>query len=199
MNTSMTTQPTLLVRVRDARDGEAWGRFVDAYAPLVYGYCARRGLQPADAADVAQDVMRAVAAAIPQFEYDPAKGSFRDWLFAVTRSKLNTHLSRRGRHPRGSGETAVQELLEAQPGPAESAEWDRSWQQQAFDWAAAQVKGEFQPATWRAFWATAVEGRPAAVVAAELKLTPGAVYIARSRVLKRIRAAVEEIDDRPDR
>ncbi|HEX8913338.1 MAG TPA: sigma-70 family RNA polymerase sigma factor [Humisphaera sp.] len=194
------TRPSLLLRVRDPRDAAAWGQFVDLYTPLVFGFCTRRGLQSADAADVAQDVLRAVAAAIGRFDYDPTKGAFRDWLFAVTRSKLSAHVGRSRRHPRGSGDTGVQALLEAQPDDAadDAAEWTTAWQRQLFDYAAAQVKAEFQPGTWRAFWATAVEGRSAADVGAELGMTAGAVYIARSRVLKRVRQVVEEIDDRAE-
>src|SRR5579871_3983768 len=83
------TRSTLLLRLRDPRDGAAWGEFVDLYGPLVYGYLRKQGLQDADAADLCQDVLAAVAGAIGRLEYDPARGAFRNWLFTVVRRKLS--------------------------------------------------------------------------------------------------------------
>ena len=197
---SLATRPSLLMRVRDAADDAAWGRFVDAYTPLVYNFCRKRGLQAADAADVAQDVMKAVAAALPRFDYEPRRGRFRDWLFRVTRSKLSNFHRVRQRHPVGSGETDVHELLQEQPDlgaadPAEAEGWQQSWRQQTFDWAVKVIRDEFQAATWKAFWETAVEGRAVKEVGDELGMSAGAVYIARSRVLSRLREAVGQVDD----
>jgi RNA polymerase sigma-70 factor (ECF subfamily) len=195
---SLVTRPSLLLRVRDSQDRDAWNHFVEAYTPLVFNFCRSRGLQSADAADVAQDVMTSAASALPRFEYEPGRGRFRDWLYRVTRSKVANFHRRRGREPAGSGETDVHDMLQSQPDPADDAaagEWERSWQQHVFDRAAAQVRDEFQPATWKAFWATAVENRPPQEVAAELGLSTGAVYIAKSRVLSRLREIVGQIDE----
>jgi RNA polymerase sigma factor (sigma-70 family) len=197
MDVSPVTQPSLLLRVRDPKDSAAWTRFVDVYTPLVFNFCRKRGLQAADAADVSQDVMRAVAGAISRFDYDREKGGFRDWLFRVTRNKLTDFTRRRPRQPAGSGETAVHELLEAQPSPEpEEDDWERQWQQRVFEYACAQVKDEFEERTWRAFWSSAVDNREVKDIAAELGMTAGAVYVAKSRVLARLRRAVEEIDER---
>jgi RNA polymerase sigma factor (sigma-70 family) len=192
---SLVTRPTLLVRVRDTSDHAAWGRFVNAYTPMVFGFCRKRGLQPADAADVAQDVMRAVATALPNFRYEPQRGRFRDWLYRVTRSKLSTFTKARQRQPVGSGETAVHEVLQAQPDPDDRGAWEQNWKRHVFDWAAALVREEFEPTTWKSFWATAVEGRAAKEVADELGMTTGAVYVARCRVLARLRDAAGQVDD----
>jgi RNA polymerase sigma-70 factor (ECF subfamily) len=195
---TLATRPSLLMRVRDPQDHAAWARFVEAYTPLVYNFCRKRGLQPADAADVAQEVMRAVAAALPTFGYEPQRGRFRDWLFRVTRSKLCNFYRDRQRQPAGSGQTTVHDILHEQPDPAEAAEadqWQQSWRQQAFERAVKLIRDEFQPATWKAFWGTAVEGRAAREVGDELGMSAGAVYIARSRVLSRLREAVGQIDD----
>src|SRR5690349_547511 len=81
MTSSPHTRPSLLVRIRDAADHQAWRQLVGLYAPLVYRFLRRRGLQDADAADLTQDVLRAVSAAAPGFEYDAGRGSFRGWLF----------------------------------------------------------------------------------------------------------------------
>ena len=191
-----STQPSLLLRIKDPADAGAWSRFVDVYTPFIYGVLKRRGLQPADAADVAQEVMQTVAQGISRFQYDAERGSFRGWLFSVARSRLNDHYRSRQRQPVGTGQTEVHELLTAQPDDVDGdADWARSWQQHLFDLAAARVKDQFEPATWKAFWSTAVDGKPVADVARELGITPGAVYIARSRVTAKLRKIVEEIDD----
>src|SRR5918911_4262586 len=101
------TWASLLVRLRDPRDGPAWGEFVDLYAPLVYGYLRKQGLQDADAADLCQDVLAAVAGAVGRLEYDPAKGAFRNWLFTVVRRKLLNWRDSRKRRAHGTGDSAT--------------------------------------------------------------------------------------------
>ena len=191
------TRASLLLRLRDPRDERAWGEFAAIYGPLVLDVARRKGLQDADAADLRQEVFRAVAAAIAGWDPDPALGSFRGWLFRIARNRAVNALVALGRHPRGSGDTAVARLLEQQPDPtadAEAAEVEAEARRRLFAWAAEQVRSEFRPPTWRAFWATGVEGRTAAEVAAELGSTPGAVYVARSRVMARIRREIAEIE-----
>lgn len=194
-NPAQLTQPSLLLRMRDPGDHRAWGQFVELYTPLIFGFCQRRGLQEADAADVAQDVLRAVSRSIGQFEYEAAKGSFRSWLFTITRNKFNNFLERRHRHPQGTGETAVHQMLESQPCPEVDDSWDREYHQRLFDWAASQVAKEFKPSTWEAFWMMAVEDKSGQQVAESLGLTIGAVYVARSRVTNRIREKILEATD----
>jgi RNA polymerase sigma-70 factor (ECF subfamily) len=190
------TQPSLLVRLRDARDDRAWAQFVDMYAPLVYGYARRRGLQNADAADLTQMVLRAVASAIQRWDYDPQRGSFRGWLFTIVRSKLATFLGRERYRCRGTGDTATQLRLEAQPAPEDdSAIWDREYEQRLFAWASEQVRGQVQRATWEAFWQTAIEGKPGKEVASSLGLSLAAVRLAKSRVLARLRALVQQAQE----
>src|SRR4051794_28407556 len=111
------TRASLLVRLRDPRDAAAWTEFVDLYAPLVYGYLRKQGLQDADAADLSQEMLCAVAGAVDRLEYDPARGAFRNWLFTIVRRKLSNWREARQNRTRGAGDTAVQELLEACPAP----------------------------------------------------------------------------------
>src|SRR5438876_10822611 len=106
------TSASLLVRIRDGRDQEAWQQFVRVYAPVVYGFARKRGLQDADAADVMQDVFRSVATAAGKLVYDPTKGTFRGWLYAVTRNKLYTFLDRKRRHVQGTGDTGAHQRLD---------------------------------------------------------------------------------------
>src|SRR5262249_27686316 len=164
-------------------------------APLVYRFARSRGLQDADAADLTQEVLQAVAAACPRLEYDPHRGTFRGWLFTVARNRLHNFRLREGRHARRHPQAESAEVFDAQPAPeAEAAAlWDREYERRLFDWAAERVRGQVQAATWQAFYCTAVEGREARQVAAELGLSVGAVYIAKSRVLARLRAQIREV------
>jgi RNA polymerase sigma factor (sigma-70 family) len=193
------TRVSLIARVRDPRDGVAWEEFVAVYLPMVRGYCVRRGLQEADAVDVTQDVMAAVSRAVRNFEYDPRRGGFRNWLFTSTRNQLGAFFEQKARRrDEGTGRTSIQEMLRQQPDDAEEQEWDREYRQHLFEWAARQVRAEFEGATWKAFVLVAVEGRPAAEAAEALGLSPNAVYVARSRVLSRLRDLIHSVaeDDR---
>jgi RNA polymerase sigma-70 factor (ECF subfamily) len=190
------TRITLLARIRDGKDTDAWREFVQIYGPVVYRFARNRGLQDADAADLMQDVLRSVARTAPRLEYDPARGTFRGWLYTVTRNKIYNFLSGQRHRPRASGDPDAQERLDAAPardGDGPDAEWEREYQRQLSARAMDLVKGEFQPATWDAFWQTAVDGKPAADVGAALKMSPGAVYVAKSRVLARLREEVKKM------
>jgi RNA polymerase sigma factor (sigma-70 family) len=190
------TRASLLVRLRDARDERAWTQFVDLYAPLVYGYAQRHGLQDADAADLTQTVLHAVAGAIGRFRYDPSRGSFRGWLFTIVRNKVLTFLSKRHDFCQGTGHPATEHLLEAQPAPEqETAAWDSEYEQRLFAWAVDQVRPRVHETTWQAFWQTAVERKSAKEVAETLDLRVGAVHLAKSRVLARLKAAVQQARD----
>ena len=201
MEASPVTRASLLVRLRDRQDHEAWRQFVDLYAPLIYGFARKRGLQDADAADLMQEVLRSVARNAERMEYDPKRGTFRGWLYTVTRNKIYNFLNGQRHRPRGSGDTDAHERLDATPardGTGPDAEWEREYQRRLSGRAMELVRDEFQPATWQAFWETAVEGRPAAEVGAGLKMSPGAVYVAKSRVLARLRDEVRRMMDEED-
>ena len=127
-----------------------------------------------------------VAGTAGRLEYDPRRGSFRGWLFTAVRNRLRDFLASRQRLCRGSGDTSAQELLEAQPAPPE-AHWDRECEWRLVVWAAERVRGQMRDSTWQAFWQTAVEGRPIKEVARALGISAAAVYIARSRVMARLK------------
>src|SRR4051812_22913017 len=111
------TRASLLLRLRDPRDEAAWKEFLDLYAPLIYGFARKQGLQDADAVDLSQDVLGAVLNTVGQLEYDPRRGSFRNWLFTIVWRRLcNWRRDQRSR-PRGSGDTGTHLLLEQQPAP----------------------------------------------------------------------------------
>ena len=192
-----TTRRSLVLRLRDLGDQAAWTEFVDVYEPLLYRLARGKGLQDADARDLCQDVFRAVASAIQRWDPDPSKGSFRGWLFRIARNLAVDFLVGQHRHPRGSGRTSVQEMLEARPSSDAQAEAEflAEFRRRAFHWAAAQVKNEFTDSTWQAFWKSGVENQSIADVGRELGMSAGAVYVARSRVLARLRSRVEQLTE----
>jgi len=190
------TRVTLLHRLRDGKDADAWREFIRLYGPVVYGFARNRGLQDADAADLMQEVLRSIARNADKMEYDPKRGTFRGWLYTVTRNKIYNFLSGQKNRPRGSGDSGAQERLDAVPDRADppDADWDLEYQRRLSARAMDRVRHEFHAATWDAFWGTAVEGRSAAEVGGELKMTTGAVYVAKSRVLARLREEVRRIE-----
>jgi RNA polymerase sigma factor (sigma-70 family) len=190
------TRASLLLRLRDPRDHAAWTEFIDLYAPLIYNYVRKQGLQDADAVDLCQDVVTAVVGAVGQLEYDPARGSFRNWLFTVVwRRLLNWRRAQRGR-PRGSGDITTQRLLEQCPVPqGEQETWQSEWQRRVFTWACEQIRRDVSASTWQAFWRTAIEGEPGQRVAADLGMSIAAVYLARSRVVARLKILVRSVPE----
>ena len=197
MMTAPETRPSLLLRLRDARDQQAWGEFLEIYQPLILRVVRRRGLQESDACEVTQEVLLSVAKAIGKWETDPARGSFRGWLATITRNLVVNFLIRQGRHPRGTGDSDFARWLDELPADdcGESRYFDLEHRRQIFLWAASEVETEFRSETWRAFWETSVAGREVVDVGHELKMSAGAVYVARSRVMKRLREKVEEFQE----
>jgi RNA polymerase sigma-70 factor (ECF subfamily) len=184
------TRASLLVRLRDAQDADAWAHFVDLYAPLVYGYARKQGLQDADAADLSQDVLRVVAGAVGKLDYNPNRGAFRNWLFTIVRRKLLNWRSA-ARVRAGVGEPGMNHSLAQMPAPnGTEFDWDAEWDARIFSWACEQVRRAVTDSTWQAFWKTAVDGHSGKEVAAELGLSVAAVYLARSRVQARLKELV---------
>lgn len=191
---SPLTRASLLVQIRDGKNVGAWQEFLNLYSPVVYGFARKRGLQDADAADVLQDVMRSVSGAISRLEYDRAQGTFRGWLFTITRNKVFNFLSARRIRPQGSGDSTTNRLLDSHPDESDGSEiWEMEYQRRIAALAMERVKSEFQESTWQAFWLTAVEGIPAAEAAAQTGLSSGAIYVAKSRVLARLKTEVEKL------
>jgi RNA polymerase sigma factor (sigma-70 family) len=196
MNEAPTTQPSLLIRLRDQGDERAWAEFTEIYGPLLNQLARRKGLQDADAQDLVQDVFRAVARAIERYNPDPARGSFRGWLSRIAGNLIINLLAAQRRHPRGTGDTDMQRLLEEQPDllSEESALFESEYRKRLLSWAAERVRGSFSEAMWQAFWRTAVEGQPVKEVAKSLGMSIGTVYQYKSRVVARIRREIEQFD-----
>jgi RNA polymerase sigma-70 factor (ECF subfamily) len=189
------TSLTLLERIR-AADPEAWRRLVHLYGPLVYSWARRSGLGDTDAADLLQEVWKSVAAALDRFRRDAGGGTFRGWLWTIARNKIRDHYrAEQGKAAAVGGTDACQMLQtipEEEPADESGAE-DHRLLHAALDL----IRPEFEDRTWRAFWATAVDGRAAADVGAELGLAANAVYQAKSRVLRRLRHEMAGLFDDP--
>jgi RNA polymerase sigma-70 factor (ECF subfamily) len=187
------TSESLLVRVRDASDQEAWFEFAEVYRPVIYRLARVRGMQHADAEDLAQQVLMAVSGAIGRWEQDPQRARFRTWLRRVAHNAIINAITRGG-PDRAAGGT---DMLTEHPTP-EGPDSDllrTEYRREVFRWAARQIRDEFQTATWDAFWLTAVEGQDAEAVAQMLGKNVGAIYAAKSRIMRRLREKIGEFEE----
>jgi RNA polymerase sigma-70 factor (ECF subfamily) len=166
----------------------------------MYRFFRRRGLQDADAADVTQDVLQIVSQRAKTFSHNGSRGAFRAWLYQIARNRLRQFLTKCRRSELATGDSVVLDRAEAIPAPDDEVRiWQEEYERRVFAWASEQVRARVDPSTWQAFWQTAVEGQSGEQTAAALGLTPGAVYVAKSRVMARLRAFVEEIEELEDK
>jgi RNA polymerase sigma factor (sigma-70 family) len=187
LNADLETRPSLLMRVRDVADREAWDRFVNVYGRVIFGDCRRRGLSTTDAEDVAQNVFAKLLNGMKKFDYDPERGRFRDWLGTVVRSEVSRFF--RKNHIEKNAPEGMLDNQAADPG------YDELFH--ATIWAIALETCEpiFEPVTWKAFQMLWVDHIPAPEVAAQLKMPIDRVYAAKSRILQRLTATVHELTE----
>lgn len=184
-----TTSSRLLARMRDRQDGPSWSEFVRVYAPLVYRYCVRRGLQDADAQDVTQETLTDVARAIEAFQYDRRKGRFRGWLGAVVRHAIHRQNEKASRPGRGLGGDSHSFLLRIAGAP-DDAGWADEFNAHVCRLALERVQSAVGEETWRAFQEVWLQDRKPAEVAREMNRAPEWVYRAKFRALSRLRREV---------
>jgi RNA polymerase sigma-70 factor (ECF subfamily) len=192
---SSATSRSLLARVQ-ADEPEAWERLVHLYAPLVLRWCRAAGLQDQDAADVFQDVFQAVVAHVGGFRKERQGDTFRGWLRRITQNKLRDHFRRLDREAPGVGGSSARERLAQLPGPTPAERVDLApdnGERGLFVRALDLLRAEFEERTWVAFWRTAVEGQAPRDVAADLGMSAGAVRVAKSRVLHRLRQELGDL------
>ncbi len=208
---------SLLMRVQQMQP-DAWARLVEVFSPIVYRWSRQAGLSGADSADVVQDVFIAVARNVPKFERQKEKASFRSWLATITRNRVRDCFRRRLRHPEGFGGTEALQRFQEHPDPhagtTSSAAASGKSLPQTIDALEEQlehsislddlngrlpkqilevVKNDSDPKTWRAFWLTTVKGDAAKDVADRLEMNLASVYQAKSRILRRLRARMDEL------
>lgn len=185
-----TITSSLLQGVRELDHG-AWERMVNLYYPMLYGWCRRSGLQPDDAADVCQNVLRSVATSLHNFRREQTGDTFRGWLRRITQRRIIEFRQRLGRRPEAIGGSNAQNRL-AELVDEYACSSESGTEVEFLHGLLELVRNEFENQTWMAFWKTTVDGESAADAAADLNMTRNAVYLAKSRVLRRLR---EEFTD----
>ena len=195
MGSTPETRQSLLVRLKDSQDQASWYEFTEIYRPVVFRLARRKGMQDADADDLAQQVLASVAGAIERWESDPKRARFRTWLHRVAHNAIINALTRRA-PDRGSGDTGLHKLIgdQATAGGPDSDLLRLEFRREQFHWAAKQIRPEFQASTWQAFWLTAVENEPIDEISERLGKSNGSIYAARSRVMRRLKEKLGELD-----
>ncbi|MEK6263083.1 MAG: sigma-70 family RNA polymerase sigma factor [Planctomycetota bacterium] len=195
MTIAPTTRPSLLLRLRDPGDHDAWVEFVSLYEPVIYRVLRRTGLQDADALEVLQDLFLAVNRNIERWQVGEEHGSFRGWLRRVTRNLVVSWV-RRQRRQLATMPIDLDALLDStstEDCPA-TDEFDHELRRALFHRASEQVRAEVRPLTWQAFWNVAVSGISVAETASKLGMTPGAVRVAKCRIVSRLSVVVAEME-----
>ncbi|SMP41209.1 RNA polymerase sigma-70 factor, ECF subfamily [Neorhodopirellula lusitana] len=190
------TNDNLIARVKNLSDGDSWSTFMNIYRPAVYRMARERGIQHADAEDLTQQVFVSVSKAIECWMPDPRKPPFRAWLIRITKNQIINVLSR-VKPDAGSGLTCVGEILDAIPGNGSAVEMEvnRETHAEAMRWATRKIRDEFSEVTWAMFTETAIDSIPAAEVAKRHGRSVGAVYLARFRVMQRLKEKAHEVSD----
>jgi RNA polymerase sigma-70 factor (ECF subfamily) len=193
----LATSQSLLERLHDRADDRAWQRLLTVYEPWLRGWLSRHDLQPADVEDVLQEILVVVSDKMPRFVHNGQPGAFRAWLRSILTNRVR-HFLRRQRHREAvlSPQPLTGWLEQLEDGDsALSRQWDQEHDQYLVRRLLASMQAEFNPTTWQVFRMLVLDDRPAAEVALQLGLTPNAVYVAKARVLARLRAEVHGLLD----
>ncbi|MFM8274174.1 MAG: RNA polymerase sigma factor [Gemmata sp.] len=183
------TSATLLGRLRDPRDADAWERLVELYAPLIRGWAERLNVRGADADDLVQEVMAVVVRRFPEFVHPERPGAFRGWLRAIAANCARTVWKTRKVQPVAPGGSDFGSYLARLEDPTDdlARTWEREHDVYVTRTLLERIRPDFEGRTWSLFGRFVLDGLPADEVAAEFGVTPNAVYIAKSRVLARLR------------
>ena len=190
------TRTSLIAQLGSPEDREAWDQFVIMYRPVIYRMARRRGMQDADAQDLVQAVLMRVAGAIQGWEKSSPETKFRHWLRRVARNAIATAFSRQPKDG-GVGGSEMLDLLAEHPATAADIEREllKESMREKYLRAALVVKADVDSESWRAFELTVVNGQPSEEVAKLLGKSMGAIYAARSRIMRRLREQVQRLQE----
>lgn len=188
------TRASLILRLPSAADASAWAEFTEIYEPFVFRFARRRGLQDADAYELTQEVFLAVAKSIRRFEIDPQRAQFRTWLFRIAKNCVLKLLAKRQRAMTLDSAT-WERVAAAVPQTDQShLETEQAYRRDVFLWAAARVRKQVRAVTWQAFSLTCLMDQSVEQAAESLGVSRGAIYVAKSRVLHRLRLEVQQLE-----
>lgn len=191
-NANPDTRASLIARVCDLGNGEAWNEFAGIYEPVILRFIQRHGLQPADAEEISQEVLSRVARSVSKWDGGQQQSSFRGWLYRIARNLTIDFLrKRKAERARTVGQADGLSRIPVSE-PSASCEFQADYEKQVFHWAAEQLRPTFKPVNWQAFWLSTVEGLPIEEVARRLGLECSAVYAARSRIMGRLAKLIQE-------
>jgi RNA polymerase sigma-70 factor (ECF subfamily) len=185
-----TTRPSLLIRVKRPDDGSAWREFYKLYAPLLARFGRSRGLSPEEAEDVAQECMNVLARKMPTFDYSKGKGSFKNYLFTQVCNQITDRLRKKRPRQAESGELR---RLPASEDKDVAREWEHHWLQEHLAYCLKKIESDFSPTTVAAFKLYVLENWPVDKVCDTLSVGANQVYLAKSRVTRRLRSELTEL------
>jgi len=188
------TRHSLLTRLKNADDQQGWQRFFDTYAGVIHALAVRSGLNAAEADDALQETLLSVAREMPGFRYDPAKGSFKSWLFQISRRRIADQFRRRARQRRDGDD--ADDFIQNAPDPnTEGLDrlWEEEWRQNQLHLAIERVKQKVAARQWQMFDLVALQNRPMQAVCELLGVNRAQVYMARMRVGRLLKAEVQAL------
>ena len=186
------TRFSLIAKIRDMGDDDAWREFERIYQPVVQRFILRHGLQDADAAEISQEVLARVAKSIASWDGELKQSTFRGWLYRITQNLTIDFLRKKKIElARTSNENgALSQIVDTNP--SVSGEFQREYEKELFHWAAQKLKPTFKATNWDAFWLSTIEGLPIEEVANRLNMECGAIYVARSRIMAKLSKLIHE-------
>ncbi len=194
MSLAPETRASLILRLQDSQDSDAWTDFVEIYEPLLLALCRKFAMQDSDAVEATQEILLRLSQVVGQWKSkEQEEGSFRGWLYRVSRNVIVRFLQKKRRGELAIGSSDIYRLVNQSPDPSceETIEFDLEFRRRVFNWACHQIQNEVQPKTWQAFWKTQIEKLSVETAAEQLSMSAGSIYIARSRVMKKLRETVQ--------
>lgn len=189
----LETRKSLIVRLQNAHNDSAWRDFVCTYEGFLNGLVRRQGVPERHIPDVIQQILLSIANSVDAWKDDGKSASFRRWMGTVSRNVVMRFMSRERRQAGGVGGSDLIAVLQNVEAPPDE-HTVRQYEHELIVWAAEQVRNEFLETSWRAFWLTVIDGQPVDAAANQLRVSPGSIYMSRSRIMARIKAKVAEVD-----